>query len=42
MEKEQLINFIKHNIPNLTVTQAGLDAIKTHLEEIDFSKNEYL
>jgi len=42
MEKEQLINFIKNNIPNITVTQTGLDAIANHFEEIEFSKNEYL
>ncbi len=42
MEKEQLINFIKKNIPNIIVTQVGLDTIAEHFEEIDFSKNEYL
>jgi CRP-like cAMP-binding protein len=42
MEKEQLINFIKKNIPNIIVTQAGLDTIAEHFEELEFSKNEYL
>lgn len=42
MEKEQLINFIKENIPNIIVTQAGLDTIAEHFEELAFSKNEYL
>src|SRR5687768_12693678 len=42
MEKEQLISFIKQNIPNITVTQAGLDTIAAHFEEMAFSKNEYL
>jgi CRP-like cAMP-binding protein len=42
MEKEQLINFIKKNIPNITVMQNGLETIAAHFEEIDFAKNEYL
>jgi len=42
MEKEQLISFIKQNIPNITVTQTGLETIAAHFEEIIFSKNEYL
>ncbi|AUD05571.1 Crp/Fnr family transcriptional regulator [Spirosoma pollinicola] len=42
MEKEQLISFIKKNIPNISVTQTGLDTIAGHFEEMDFSKNEYL
>src|ERR1700712_2872615 len=42
MEKEQLISFIKKNIPNISVTQTGLDTIAAHFEEIEFSKNEYL
>lgn len=42
MEKEQLIDFIKKNIPNITVTQTGIDTIAGHFEEIEFSKNEYL
>jgi CRP-like cAMP-binding protein len=42
MEKEQLIDFIKKNIPNITVTQTGLDTIAAHFEEFEFSKNEYL
>ena len=42
MEKEQLINFIKKNIPNISVTQTGIDTIAAHFEEMDFSKNEYL
>ena len=42
MGKEQLINFIKKNIPNIAVTQTGLDTIAEHFEEIEFSKNEYL
>jgi CRP-like cAMP-binding protein len=42
MEKEQLISFIKNNIPNITVTQSGLDTIAAHFEEMEFSKNEYL
>ncbi|WP_431293337.1 Crp/Fnr family transcriptional regulator [Pedobacter sp. P26] len=42
MKKEQLINFIKENIPNISVTQTGLDTIAGHFEEIEFSKNEFL
>jgi CRP-like cAMP-binding protein len=42
MEKEQLINFIKKNIPNISVTQNGLDTIASHFEELEFKKNEYL
>lgn len=42
MEKEQLINFIKANIPNISVTPAGLEIIAAHFEEIEFSKNEFL
>ncbi|TCD11583.1 Crp/Fnr family transcriptional regulator [Pedobacter frigidisoli] len=42
MGKEQLINFIKTNIPNISVTQTGLDTIAAHFEEIEFSRNEYL
>lgn len=42
MEKEQLINFIEKNIPNISVTKTGLDTIAAHFEEIEFSKNEYL
>jgi hypothetical protein len=37
MEKEQLISFIKNNIPNITVTQSGLDTIAAHFEEMAFS-----
>lgn len=42
MEKEQLIAFIKMNIPNISVTQTGLETIAAHFEEMEFSKNEYL
>lgn len=42
MEKEQLIHFIEENIPNISVTQAGLETIAAHFEEMEFSKNEYL
>lgn len=42
MEKEQLIDFIKQNIPNISVTKMGLETIAAHFEEIEFSKNEYL
>ena len=42
MEKELLINFIKKNIPNISVTQTGLETIAAHFEEMEFSKNEYL
>ena len=40
--KEQLTSFIKENIPNINVTQAGLDTIAEHFEEMHFSKNEYI
>jgi CRP-like cAMP-binding protein len=42
MEKVPLINFIKKNIPNITVMQNGLEIIAAHFEEINFDKNEYL
>ena len=42
MEKQELINFVKTNIPNITVTQSGLDTIAANFEEMEFSKNEYL
>jgi CRP-like cAMP-binding protein len=42
MEKDPLINFIKKNIPNITVMQNGLETIAAHFEEMDFAKNEYL
>lgn len=42
MEKEQLIDFIKKNIPNITVTQTGLETIAAHFEEVVYAKNEYL
>jgi len=42
MEKEQLINFIKSNIPHISVTPKGLEIIAAHFEEIEFSKNEFL
>jgi CRP-like cAMP-binding protein len=42
VEKEQLISFIKKNIPNITVMQAGLETIAEHFEELEFAKNEYL
>ena len=42
MEKSQLISFIKHNIPNIAVTQTALDTIAEHFDELRFYKNEYL
>lgn len=42
MEKEQLIDFIKKNIPNITVTQTGLETIAAHFEEVFYAKSEYL
>ncbi|WP_316825552.1 Crp/Fnr family transcriptional regulator [Pedobacter miscanthi] len=42
MHKKQLINFIKENIPNISVTPAGLEIIAAHFEETEFSKNEFL
>lgn len=42
MKKEPLINFIKKNIPNISVTETGLNSIAEYFEEIEFSKNEYL
>jgi CRP-like cAMP-binding protein len=42
LEKEQLISFVKKNIPNISVTQKGLEIIAAHFEELEFSKNEYL
>jgi CRP-like cAMP-binding protein len=42
MEKEPLINFIKKNIPNITVMPNGLEIIADHFEELAFAKNEYL
>jgi CRP-like cAMP-binding protein len=42
MTKEPLINFIKKNIPNISVTETGLNAIAEHFEKIDFAKNEYI
>jgi CRP-like cAMP-binding protein len=42
MEKEQLIDFIKKNIPNITVTQMGLETIAAHFEEVVYAKSEYL
>ena len=42
MAKEELINFVKVNIPNISVTPAGLETIAAHFEEIEFSKNEFL
>lgn len=42
MDKQPLIDFIQLNIPNITVTQAGLETIAANFDEIDFAKNEFL
>jgi CRP-like cAMP-binding protein len=42
MEKEPLISFIEKNIPNISVTQIGLETIAQQFDEINLFKNEYL
>jgi CRP-like cAMP-binding protein len=42
MEKQPLISFIEKNIPNISVTQTGLETIAQQFDEISLFKNEYL
>jgi len=42
MDKQPLINFIQNNIPNITVTNDGLNTIADDFDEIEYAKGEYL
>src|SRR5688572_17657270 len=42
MNKQPLIDFIEKNIPNITITQSGLETIAANFEEMQFGKNEFL
>ena len=42
MSNLPLIHFIQSNIPNITVTQNGLETIVENFEELHFGKNEML
>jgi CRP-like cAMP-binding protein len=42
MDKEPLVRFIQSNIPNIRVTNEGLQTIAADFEEIRFEKHEYL
>jgi CRP-like cAMP-binding protein len=42
MSKQLLINFIKSNIPNISVSKEALEIIVNVFDEIDFGKNEFL
>lgn len=42
MDKHPLIEFIKANTPNITVSQQALETIAEHFEEREFAKDEFL
>lgn len=42
MEKQPLISFIEQNIPNISVTQLGLETIAQQFDQVNLFKNEYL
>lgn len=42
MAKQQLIDFIQTNIPNIIASKDALELIAKDFEEVDFAKNEYL